>query len=148
MSSEGRMHETTTYQCEYCDARGTYGVITTVHYRMYFEFPMQCPNKCSTKKIKQRKIAHHCKVCPLERIRCPFAEEGCETTALLRKDEADHMKDNIVNHQLLMLKLMREKDKKDKTEWGRKVAAIGRHLDLLPVPVLTRLARSILARPF
>ena len=121
------------YRCEYCDARGTYGVITTIHYRTCFEFPIQCPNKCSTKKIKRRKVEQHCKVCCLERLRCPFVEEGCEARALLRKDEAEHMKDNVVNHQLLMLNSMRERDKKDKNEWGRKAAALGRHLDSLLV---------------
>lgn len=121
------------YHCEYCDARGTYGMITTIHYCMCFEFPVQCPNKCSTKKIKRRKVEKHRKACPLEKIHCPFAEEGCEARVLLRKDEAEHMKDNVVNHQLLMLKSMRERDKKDKSEWGRKAAAIGRHLDSLLV---------------
>ena len=117
------------YQCEYCNTRGTYGAITMVHYCTCPEFPVQCPNKCSAKEIRCRKLDHHRKTCPLEAIGCPFAEEGCEARGLLRKDEAEHMEKNVVNHQLLMLKSIRERDRRDKKEWGRRVAAIAKHLN-------------------
>ena len=56
----------------------------------------------------------HRKMCPLEEVGCPFAEEGCRAKSLVRKDKMQHMRKSVVSHQLLMLKAQKERDQRDK----------------------------------
>ena len=107
------------YQCEHCDEKGTFIQITGEHYQCCPNFPLDCPNKCGVVKIKRIKVDQHRKICPLEAVDCPF---GCSAVGLQRKDEAEHMEKNIVNHQLLMLK-----------SWNQKVAVIAKNIDSLLV---------------
>lgn len=69
----------------------------------------------------------HRNECPLEKIVCPFAEEGCNPKDLLRQDKDKHMESNVVKHQLLMLKRTKEREK----EWSQRSAAIVKNLDSL-----------------
>lgn len=103
---------------------------------------MPCPNSCQI-TIKRKEVYKHCKSCPLEIIVCPFATEGCKTYYLFRKNEAKHMQNNIVNHQLLMLKSLKEERntrQKERDEydmeldqWDKKAAAIATNIDSLLV---------------
>ena len=125
------------FRCEYCNERGTYAQIIKLHYHCCSEFPLLCPNECSTKKIKRKGINRHRKECPLEKISCPFAEEGCEARCLPRKDIGEHMKLSLLNHQYLMLKSLQERKRKDEErdqrekEWDQKITVIAGILDSL-----------------
>ena len=130
------------YTCEYCGLEGMFIVITNNHYDVCDEFPVRCPNKCSGGKIKRAFLDSHRKICPLEKIDCPFVTEGCEAKELLRKDEAEHLEKNLVNHQLLMLKAQKKREKerekqREKREKERedrendRLKVIAEHLDTL-----------------
>ena len=110
------------YQCEHCGEKGTFIQITREHYQGCPNFPLHCPNKCGVVNIKRMEVDYHRKKCPLEKIGCPFKEAGCSAMGLQRKDEAEHMEKNVVNHQLLMLK-----------SWNQKVAVIAKNIDSLLV---------------
>ena len=78
---------------------------------------------------------------PLETVVCPFVTEGCKAWDLLRKDEAKHMLENVVNHQLLMLKSLKEERlarqeeryeyDKELDRWDKRAAAIANNIDSL-----------------
>lgn len=131
------------YQCQYCGIKGIFEDITEWHYYKCSEFPVPCPNRCHVMKIKRKEINEHRQLCPLEIVVCPFVTEGCKAWDLLRKDEAIHMEENVVNHQLLMLKSLRderlirqkEHDEYDMEldRWHRKAAAIAKNIDSLIV---------------
>ena len=132
------------YRCEHCGEIGTFKSVTEYHYPTCPEFPVLCPNGCTVKPYKLKEMPEHRKICPLEKVGCPFAAEGCSARKLVRKDEAEHMEKNIVSHQLLMLKSSQERSKRDKEEWERamlkmkkewdqKVAVITKNLDSLLV---------------
>ena len=125
------------YQCQHCGEESEYFKIVNFHYNRCPEFPVQCPNKCHIGNIKRGALAEHLYSCPLEKVYCPFIDEGCDAKELLRKDEDEHMKKNVIKHQLLLLKSNLErkaKDKeRDKTErkWDQTVTAIAKNLDSL-----------------
>ena len=125
------------YRCEYCGEKGTYVQIINLHYPSCPEYPLQCPNNCSMNKIKRKEISKHCKECPLEKICCPFAVEGCEARCLLRKDINAHLSTYFVKHQLQILNSLQERAKKDKErdkreeKRDRKLAVIAGILDSL-----------------
>ena len=121
------------HQCEHCGEKGTFVQITSEHYQGCPYFPLDCPNKCGIVQIKRMRVNHHRKQCPLEAVGCPFKEVGCRAVGLLRKDEAEHMEKNVVNHQLLMLKSNQEKSKRAKDEWDQKVAVISKNIESLLV---------------
>ena len=96
------------YKCEHCDKRAKYIEITGVgsnfakdchHYQKCKEILTDCPNKCSTGRIKRKNIANHRAECPLECVYCPnkcvtqiqfiLGEDG--TTKMLRKDLENHL---------------------------------------------------------
>jgi hypothetical protein len=131
------------YQCQYCGKRDTFEAITEWHYYECSEFPVPCPNRCCVMQMKRKEINKHRKLCPLEIIVCPFVTEGCKAWDLLQKDEAIHMQKNIVNHQLMMLKSLKderitrqkERDKYDMEldRWDRKAKVIAKNIDSLLV---------------
>ena len=91
--------------------------------------------------MKRREVNKHCKSCPLEIVVCPFVTEGREAWDLLRKDKDIHMQESVVNHQLLMLKSLKderiarqkERDEYDMElgRWDRKAAAIAKTINSL-----------------
>lgn len=67
------------------------------------EYPVGCPRKCNgSERLKRKNLRNHAEVCPLEPVRCPYSEVGCDP-CLMRKDLNAHMKSNLENH---MLKIM------------------------------------------
>ena len=128
------------YQCKHCGEKGTFEDITQWHYYECSEFPVPCPNSCHM-KMKRREVNKHRKSCPLEIVVCPFVTEGCEAWDLLRKDKDIHMQESVVNHQLLMLKSLKderiarqkERDEYDMElgRWDRKAAAIAKTINSL-----------------
>ena len=70
--------------------------------------------------IKRSTVDKHRKKCLLEKVCYPFEKVGCIAKGLRRKDEAEHMEKNVVNHQLLMLK-----------SWDQRAAVIAKSVDSL-----------------
>ena len=119
------------FHCKYCGLKDTYRAITGAgnleqnfrsHYDVCCDFPICCPNVCGIGSISRKDANKHQKMCPLEKVGCPF---GCESGKdLLRKDELEHLEKNIVSHQLLMYRSFVERDQVVKK-------AIAKNLDLL-----------------
>ena len=80
LTSECKMR---TYECGYCGERDHYVNIQESHYSDCPEFPLPCPNNCSEVETFKRKLLdEHREICPLEKVGCPFVEEGCDATDL------------------------------------------------------------------
>ena len=108
------------YKCEYCgkvdtydaiagegkiflDSDGPCGKITSNHYSSCEQYPVECPNKCGEKAIKRNNIPYHRKLCPLERLHCPFRNVGC-SSEMLQRDIDTHCHTSMQAHLLLMVK--------------------------------------------
>ncbi len=64
------------------------------------ERPCDCPNNCGMKDLRRGLLLDHKLQCPLEPVRCPLAEAGCEAS-LLRRDLEEHLASNVQRHLLL-----------------------------------------------
>ena len=61
------------------------------------KFPVLCQNGCG--EVFERSFtSKHRSVCELEEVTCPFAEYGCEATAMLRRDLLAHKKERYIEH--------------------------------------------------
>ena len=52
--------------------------------------PVECPNKCSVLSLFRKDLPEHSKVCPLEKVTCPFSIIGC-TELTNRVDLMQHL---------------------------------------------------------
>ena len=108
------------------------------HYDVCQEFPLKC-KQCGDETIKRMDMHRHKEeLCPEGEVTCPFEEIGCKVDDLRQKDEAKHMEENSVNHQLLMLnsivawnKRERNQEKERETRENEQNEAIVTNLDLL-----------------
>ena len=88
--------------CELCNTRGMFRVITGPHTTTCPNMSVECPNNCG-KKVKQKEIFEHQKICPLEIVECPFHKVGCDKR-LRRKELEEHDATEIRSHlQLTMI---------------------------------------------
>ena len=76
--------------CQYCEVHGTFEFITNRHSDECPVMPVDCPNKCKCPPILRKDLADHAKVCPLERVKCPFDVIGCEVVTC-RADLLQHL---------------------------------------------------------
>ena len=105
------------YQCEFCGLKDTYEAITGNNYVVsvrfgvddYFghqatclEVPINCPNRCGSKKIKRKDMESHRSQCPQEPVECPFAKAGCKMV-VCRQQLEDHMNTSLQQHLMLLL---------------------------------------------
>ena len=100
-------------KCEFCQANHKF-MEKEQHMNVCEEYPISCPNKCEV-TISKKELSFHKAFCHLEQIACPFAEYGCETRTILRKDLQKHKKENIIEHTDMSLSQL----KRAKTEITR-----------------------------
>ena len=63
--------------CEYC-GNGQKACEMEVHFDRCTDYPVPCPNNCG-KKVPRNSVDAHLSVdCPLQVVKCPFREYGCE----------------------------------------------------------------------
>ena len=94
----------------------TYHTLVNNHYKHCPDWPMRCPNYCSTEvKLTRSTLQGHLEDnCPEQVISCQFAEVGC-TVRVERKEMADHIQQSVGEHMTAMMSdYMRLK--KDHTE--------------------------------
>lgn len=70
-----------------------------------------CPNGCS-EVIRRADMAQHRSACPLEAVKCPFGEVGCEVKSLKRSHMQDHLERNQVVHSVAALNTLKQDIKK------------------------------------
>ena len=76
-----------------------YHELVYVHYKDCPNWPMRCPNHCSTElELRRSTLQDHLENnCPEQVISCLFAEAGC-TVRVKRKDMADHIQQSVGEH--------------------------------------------------
>ena len=94
----------------------TYFGLVNNHYKHCPNWPMRCPNHCSTEvKLTRSTLQDHLEDnCPEQVISCQFAEAGC-TVRVKRKEMADHIQQSVGEHMTAMMSDY-IKVKKDHTE--------------------------------
>ena len=106
-------------ECPRCkDDDLPYHQLVNAHYKECPDWPMRCPNHCSTeseKDLTRSTLQDHLEDnCPEQVISCQFAEAGC-TVRVKRKEMADHIQQSVEEHMTAMMSdYMRLK--KDHTE--------------------------------
>ena len=81
------------FECQYCGKEGTFLSITEDHYEECRQYPVTCPNKCSSNYMPKDWLNNHVKSdCPLEPVNCVFSWAGCNDKPL-RKDVHVHTAD-------------------------------------------------------
>ena len=90
------------YQCKHCGKRDTYHTITKTHYNECPNYPLDCPNRCGTRKIKPAEMEQHRSNCPLEPVECPFKEAGCQVK-VVRQEFENHMANSQQQHLLTLM---------------------------------------------
>ena len=98
-------------QCNFCDFKGTYEVVTNNHMPVCVKYPELCPNHCEIGTIPRFKVKRHLSKCPLQLVECKFAKFGCQEK-ILRQDLTRHMEEGAQDHlqcmSLFNLSLTRE----------------------------------------
>ena len=85
--------------CPYCEQQGRAQTIQ-LHMPTCDKRPVECPNKCLGKLVKNE-LQLHLKQCPLQEISCEFEYTGCEER-VLRKDYDSHIKNETHKHIKLL----------------------------------------------
>ncbi|KAI6653408.1 TNF receptor-associated factor 4-like [Oopsacas minuta] len=77
-------------ECVYCSKMQIF-LEMDKHLNVCREFPILCPNTCG-KKFPRIQLFHHKEDCPLEFIKCPFADFGCMVDPMQRQFLTEHKK--------------------------------------------------------
>jgi len=86
--------------CQYCDFQSTYEDVTKRHMQICPNYPVVCPNSCSSTVFKRYELQDHLASCLEQDITCTFSEMGCKEK-MQRKFLQHHLESNIVQHQML-----------------------------------------------
>ena len=90
-------------KCKFCDEEDCYETINGEHTTVCEEYPVDCPRGCTLYGgIKQKDLAKHTEICPLETVHCPFNEAGCDIRVLW-KDLDAHMESSTQQHLMVMM---------------------------------------------
>ena len=84
-------------QCNFCDFKSTYEVVTNNHIPVCVKYPEPCPNHCEIGAIPRFKVKQHLSKCPLQLVECKFAKFGCQEK-ILRQDMTCHMEEGAQDH--------------------------------------------------
>lgn len=84
-------------QCNFCDFKSTYEVVTNNHIPVCVKYPEPCPNHCEIGAIPRFKVKEHLSKCPLQLVECKFAKFGCQER-VVRQDLTRHMEEEAQHH--------------------------------------------------
>ena len=77
---------------------GTFLSITKDHYEECRQYPVTCPNECSSTNMPRGSLTAHINECPLEPVDCVFSWAGCnDSCSLWTIEENDKINGQIVN---------------------------------------------------
>ena len=86
------------FTCRYCDHKATYITVTSEHWPICKQYPLECPNKCREKAIERQHLPKHLEeTCPLQVIKCEFSYAGCEVECQRQHMQA-HLEENVKVH--------------------------------------------------
>ena len=103
------------FECEYCDFKATYDIVSNKHWPECKNYPVPCPNRCDIGVVKRSILEEHSNTCPLQVVECDFSYAGCNKK-LQRQDMEKHVEESTREHLALMaaasVRMNREFDKK------------------------------------
>ena len=99
------------FTCKYCGFISTYKEVTTRHNNECINYPLLCPNRCSTTTYPRCQLKDHIAQCPDENIPCTFSKMGCKEI-VKRRELQKHLESNDILHQTMMCKIVVEQTKK------------------------------------
>ena len=99
------------WQCQYCEFESTFNIGVNEHLPVCTKYPLECPNSCEVGSMPRCDLEAHLMVCPLQPVKCEYAEVGCDVK-VPRRDLGRHMEEGQQQHllsaTLLNLRLTRE----------------------------------------
>ena len=100
------------FKCKHCNYQ-TYLVVTKEHFHQCPNYPVPCPNNCSTNTYLRGELGTHLASCPEQEVDCTFSEIGCKDKLNYRLLQ-QHLDINILQHQMVMCQAYRsmQQDKK------------------------------------
>ena len=86
------------FTCQYCAHKTTYIRVTSKHWPICKQYPLECPNKCKQKAIERQHLPKHLEeTCPRQVIKCEFSYAGCEVECQ-RQHMQTHLEENVKVH--------------------------------------------------
>lgn len=92
------------FTCKFClEVTNTYHEVVNNHFPVCPEYPVSCPNKCSSESICRSAVAEHLSVtCPLQEVACGYLPAGCRVRGP-RRDMDEHCKNASGLHNKLLV---------------------------------------------
>ena len=124
-------------KCKYCDYQSTYVAITTSHNNVCLKYPVPCPNNCSPQMHPRSLLDSHLSLCPEQEVACAFSEMGC-IEKMKRRSLQEHMKANILKHQMDMCQAYKAQNEtiktllRDKKQLEEKVTCLTQKVSNVP----------------
>jgi len=85
--------------CQYCDFQSTHEDVTKRHIHVCPNYPLLCPNSCSSTVLKRHELPGHLTACLKQEVACSFGEMGCKEK-MQRQFQQQHLESNVI--QMLM----------------------------------------------
>ena len=89
------------YHCPHCQLRGTYKNITTSHFTICEDFPLNCPAGCHSDMPRKKIATHLQQTCPMEFVECEYKMLGC-SELVRRKAIEEHIADDRYHMKMAM----------------------------------------------
>ena len=84
--------------CEHCGYESAYENVTEKHWPKCQQFPVECPNRCTKKKMKRQFLQRHLdEDCPQQVIDCKFSFAGCPAK-VKRQSMCEHLEQSKGEH--------------------------------------------------
>ena len=101
---EKELCEFRDFTCKFClDVTNTYHEVVKNHYPICPEYPVPCPNNCSTEMVCRSAVAEHLSTtCPLQEVACDYLPAGCHVRGP-RRDMDVHCKNASGLHSKLLV---------------------------------------------
>ena len=109
------------WQCDFCDFKGTYEVVTKDHFPVCVKYPESCPNQCEMVSVPRCDLEKHLTHCPLQLVECEFSQAGCHER-IPRQDLSRHMEEGAQRHLLSCLFLTSTSPGSCTRRWLRKTS--------------------------
>lgn len=100
---EKELCEFRNFTCKFClEVTNTYHEVVNNHYPVCPEYPVPCPNECSTERVCRSAVAEHLSnTCPLQEVACDYLPAGCHVRGP-RRDMDEHCKNASGLHNKLL----------------------------------------------
>ncbi|XP_068682694.1 TNF receptor-associated factor 4-like [Montipora foliosa] len=107
--------------CSFCDT-SHHAFSTESHRSVCGKFPVDCPNACGSREMRERVLDHIENQCTLTVISCPYSNLGC-SSEFQRRDRESHLQSDMPLHlDLACVRLINTEEKLRATQ--EKISAL------------------------